>query len=77
MSGIADVDALTLSMARFAGGRCLAGTQPQAILIAAAVNTASKAAIGGHVGGTRLGSIVGALSVVSQVAMAVTFVALR
>ena len=46
-------------------------------LIAAGVNTASKAAMAATVGGPRLGSMVGALSVVSLVAMAVTFVALR
>ena len=49
----------------------------KAILIAAGVNTASKAAMAATVGGPRLGSMVGALSVVSLAAMVVTFVALR
>lgn len=77
VSGIVDVDALTLSMARFAGGEVILGDAAKAILIAAGVNTASKAAMAATVGGPRLGSMVGALSVVSLVAMAVTFVALR
>lgn len=75
VSGIVDVDALTLSKA--AGGEVILGDAARAILIAAGVNTASKAVMAATLGGSRLGSMVGALSVVSLVAMAVTFVALR
>jgi uncharacterized membrane protein (DUF4010 family) len=77
VSAIADVDALTLSMARLAGVQVAAGDAATAILVAASVNTASKAAIAGFVGGTRIGTIVGSASVLAIVALAVTFVALR
>ena len=77
VSAIADVDALTLSMARLAGRQVASGDAATAILIAASVNTASKAAIAAFVGGTRIGTIVGSVSVLAIAALAVTFVVLR
>lgn len=77
ISSIADVDALTLSMARFAGLQVTLRDAAIAILIAASVNTASKAAIAVIVGGRRLGALVGAGSVVAVIALAVTFAAVR
>ena len=77
ISGIADVDALTLSMARLSGVQVSAGEAAAAILVAASVNTVSKATIAGFVGGTRLGSIVGVVSVMAIGALGITFVMLR
>ena len=77
VSAIADVDALTLSMARLAGRQVASGDAATAILIAASVNTASKAAIAAFVGGTRIGTIVGSVSVLAIAALAVTFFVLR
>jgi uncharacterized membrane protein (DUF4010 family) len=77
ISGIADVDALTLSMARLSGVQVSATEAATAILVAASVNTVSKATIAGFVGGTRLGSIVGVVSVMAIGALGITFVMLR
>jgi uncharacterized membrane protein (DUF4010 family) len=55
LSGIADVDAITLSMARLAAEGLDAGVAALAVLIAAAVNTISKVVIGWMAGGTSIG----------------------
>lgn len=70
VSGIADVDALTLSMARFAGGQVSLWDAGVAILTAASVNTASKAAMAAAVGGRSLGLLVGGVSAAAIVAIA-------
>ena len=72
VSGIADADALTLSMARLAGEQVPADSAAKAILIAAAVNTVSKAAIAAFVGGARLGRTVGVVSALGIGAPALT-----
>ena len=77
VSAIADVDALTISMARLAGLQVAAGDAASAILVAASVNTASKAAIAAFVGGARIGTIVGSASVLAIAALAVAYFALR
>ena len=77
VSAIADVDALTLSMARLAGRQVASGDAATAILIAASMNTASKAAMAAFVGGRRIGTIVGSVSVLAIAALAVTFFVLR
>lgn len=77
VSAIADVDALTLSMARLAGGQVGVSDAATAILIAASVNTASKAAIAAFVGGTRIGTIVGSASILAIAALAISFVMVR
>jgi uncharacterized membrane protein (DUF4010 family) len=77
VSAIADVDALTISMARLAGLQVAAGDAASAILIAASVNTASKAAIAAFVGGARIGTIVGSASVLAIAALAVAYFVLR
>ena len=61
LSGIADVDAITISMARL-GHRSL-DTAVQAIVIAVGVNTLSKAAMAGWFGGVKLGAYVAAGSI--------------
>lgn len=72
VSGIADVDALTLSMARLAGLQVGAGDAANAILIAATINTLAKASMAGFVGGTRLGRIVWIASALATGALAAT-----
>lgn len=76
VSGIADVDALTLSMARFAGGQVTLLDASVAIMIAAAVNTLSKTAMATAVGGRDLGILVGGFSAASLAALAIAFLAL-
>ncbi|WP_114395333.1 MgtC/SapB family protein [Oleisolibacter albus] len=61
-SGIADVDAVTISMARMADGT-LAVLAAQAIATAVAVNTLSKAVIAAWVGGRGIGAYVGGASI--------------
>lgn len=61
-SGIADVDAITLSMARMDMPTALA---TQAILLAVAVNTASKACMAAWFGGRAIGLRVAAASIVA------------
>jgi uncharacterized membrane protein (DUF4010 family) len=72
ISGIADVDALTLSMARLAGLQVGAGDAANAILIAAVINTLSKAGMAGFVGGAHLGRIVWIASALATGAFAAT-----
>ncbi|HYD15884.1 MAG TPA: DUF4010 domain-containing protein [Hyphomicrobium sp.] len=76
-SGIGDVDALTLSMARFAGSTVGLVEAATAILVAAGVNTASKAAMAATIGGTRLGWIVSGVSAAAIAALAMTALAVR
>ena len=77
VSGIADVDALTLSMARLAGLQVAASDAANAILIAASVNTASKAAMAAFVGTAHLGRIVGSASVLTIAALGLTYLVSR
>jgi uncharacterized membrane protein (DUF4010 family) len=77
VSGIADVDALALSMARLAGGDLTAAEAGAAILIAASVNTVSKAVISLAIGGQRVGILVGGVSAVAILALAVVWLLLR
>ncbi len=68
LSGLADVDAITLSLARLhARSELASSTALSAIGLAAATNTASKAALAGILGGRRLGLLVGASLAVSIV----------
>lgn len=66
VSGIADVDAITLAMSRQAGAEIAIRTAAQAIAVAVAVNTFSKAVIAWMTGGRGPGlpmAIVGILAV--------------
>lgn len=56
LSGIADVDAITLTMARLGGGALDLEPAAAAILLAAAVNTAVKAGLGWFAGGAGPGA---------------------
>lgn len=62
LSGIADVDAVTLSMARMDTAIDLAA---QAILLAVAVNTAAKASMAAWVGGVEIGWRIGMASAIA------------
>ena len=55
ISGLVDVDAVTLNMAQLAGGSLSVATATQAIMIAVAVNTAVKFAIVWAIAGRGLG----------------------
>jgi uncharacterized membrane protein (DUF4010 family) len=77
VSAIADVDALTLSVARLAGQQVGISDAAAAILIAASMNTASKAVMTAFAGGTRIGTIVGVASILAIAALAMTFLMLR
>jgi len=70
ISGIADVDALTLSMAQLAGTRLELADAGNAIIIAVAVNTAAKATMAATIAGWRLGIPVAAASAVAIAAIA-------
>jgi len=65
LSGLADVDAIALTMVRL--GRVEIGPDDamKAILLAAAVNTAAKAAMGWYAGGARMGLILTTVSVLA------------
>lgn len=65
LSGIADVDALTLSMARLGGRDIGLDTASLAILIAVAVNTVSKAVMAASAGGRKVGLLVGGISAIA------------
>jgi len=73
VSGIADVDALTLSMARLAGPQVAVANAATAILVAVSVNTASKAVIAASVGGKAIGTLVAGASALAIAALAAAF----
>ena len=54
LSGLADVDAMTLSMANPAAGVSLGRIGGEAILISCGVNTAAKLVYAGYAGGAML-----------------------
>jgi len=59
LSGLTDVDAITLSLARLAQDPALLDTAAVGILLAALVNTAVKGAMAAVLGSRRLGILVG------------------
>jgi uncharacterized membrane protein (DUF4010 family) len=73
LSGLVDVDAAVISIARLSGKDIDLNTAAHGILIAAAANTISKAALAGWVGGGRVGIFVGGSSVVALAAGFVAF----
>lgn len=62
-SGVADVDAITLSLSRMADADLAAGTAVLGIVTAAAVNSIFKAALAASIGGAELGKRVSAVMV--------------
>lgn len=67
ISGIADVDAITLSMARLGGGDIAVGLASAAVGIAVAVNTVSKAVLGGIAGGPAVAKRLGVATVAAVI----------
>ena len=67
LSGIADVDAITLSMARLAGATVPSPSAADVILIAVGVNTIAKAVMASIVGGRSIGAAVGIPSLAAVV----------
>jgi uncharacterized membrane protein (DUF4010 family) len=59
LSGVADVDAITLSIARMAGTTVSIPRAVDVILIAVGVNTLAKAVMAAIVGGRKIGAAVG------------------
>jgi uncharacterized membrane protein (DUF4010 family) len=70
VSGIADLDAITLSMARVAGARVAPAEAATAIIVAVGTNTAAKAVMATAIAGRRVGIAVGACSAVAIIAIA-------
>ncbi|MCW8908609.1 MAG: MgtC/SapB family protein [Sedimenticola sp.] len=58
-SGVADVDAITLSLARMSAEDLVPGTAAMGIIVAAAANSLAKAVMATLVGGIRIGLMVG------------------
>jgi uncharacterized membrane protein (DUF4010 family) len=71
ISGIADLDAITLSMARVAGTSVAPAVAATAIIVAICMNTAAKAVMAAAIAGRRVGTAVGAFSAVAIIAIAV------
>jgi uncharacterized membrane protein (DUF4010 family) len=61
LSGVADVDAVAISLAHAAAGDLPREVAANAIVLAAVVNTASKAVLAGAIGGAELGRWSGAI----------------
>lgn len=74
LSGVADVDAVTISMARLGGGRIAIDVAVQAIALAVGVNSIAKAAMAGWAGGARIGSYVGVASALAVLAGAAVLI---
>lgn len=66
-SGVADVDAITLSLARMSVAEVQLRVASMGVVIAAAANTLTKAGLAGVVGGGRIGLFVGIPLLVSAV----------
>jgi uncharacterized membrane protein (DUF4010 family) len=69
LSGVVDVDALTLSMTRLAGAQVTIAEAATAILIAASINTVSKATMAAFVGGRAFGLLIGGVSALAIIGM--------
>lgn len=72
LSGIADVDAITLSMARVAGTTLAPQDAATAIVIAICANTAAKAVMAAVIAGRRVAVAVGVMSALAIAAIGVT-----
>jgi uncharacterized membrane protein (DUF4010 family) len=77
LSGVADVDAITIAMARMGGDAAAPDweqTAVRAILLAVAVNTVAKAVMAGWSGGIAIGLRVVAASLAALLAAIVTMI---
>ncbi|NLS02149.1 MgtC/SapB family protein [Rhizobium sp. P32RR-XVIII] len=77
ISGLVDVDAITLSTARLAGSAINVKTAADVILIAVAVNTATKAILASTAGARQYGIALGLASTVAVAMGAVAYFAFR
>ena len=77
LSGIADVDAITLSMSRLGGAAITQETAAGAILVAVAVNTAAKAVLSWVAGGAGVGRWMALVSALAVAAGAIAWVAAK
>ncbi|MBZ0146249.1 MAG: MgtC/SapB family protein [Pseudorhodoplanes sp.] len=77
ISGLADVDAVTIAMARLGRGEVGPDIAAQAVLIAVAVNTGAKAVLAGWTGGRPIGLLVGTISALALAAGLVASVTLN
>jgi len=68
VSGLGDVDAITLSMARLGGGQLDLDVTTRAVLAVVAANTLSKAVVGGLTGGAGFGARMAAIGMAALVA---------
>lgn len=68
ISGLADVDAVVISMAQMAAGVLDPQVAVQAILLAVAANTLVKAVLAGSAGGTKLGLHIGLINTAATAA---------
>lgn len=73
LSGLADVDAVTLSFARMSGERLAIEGAALAVLIAVTSNTVSKTAMAAWVGGRAFGILVGLVNTAAIAAMFVGY----
>ncbi len=76
VSGVLDVDAVTISMARLAGDKLTLVTAMQATGLAVAVNTVAKAAMAGFAGGRKIGAYVGMVNALALAAGATVLLAM-
>lgn len=76
-SGVADVDALTLSLSRMAGQGIAPETAVTGIAIAVAVNTTVKAGFAAVIGTARTGIIVGTASIAAIVAGTIAWTVMK
>lgn len=67
VSGLADVDAVTLSMARLGAGQLDPSTAARAILLVVLVNTLAKATLGWVTGGASVGRLLAGVSLAAVV----------
>jgi uncharacterized membrane protein (DUF4010 family) len=77
ISGLVDVDALTLSLSRMADGTIAPATAVAGIAVAVCVNTIIKAGFAAVLGTWRTGAIVGAISLAAVAAGALVWMLVR
>lgn len=71
LSGVADVDAITLTMARLAGNGLAVSAAAMAVLVAVVVNTCAKAVLAWSEGGALFGRSMALVGFAALVAMAI------
>jgi uncharacterized membrane protein (DUF4010 family) len=75
LSGLLDVDPITLSMAKLAGGGLAPSLAAETILVAAAANGLAKAVLAVIFGGARLGGLLSAAALAAFVTGSAAWIA--